>query len=520
MLIKLSPTGCFCFKQLLPVADTMDEGKMRTAGRQNMKEQQAINVDYENTGYDRGHLNPNFYQCDDSRTATFTLTNAVPQDPCFNQQSWKKMEEVSLQTMRQSCSFPGAERFFVTGVVRSRTRIPNAEHDAEADRTREFNRVSIPSHMWTAVCCHDTIKQDNKDKGFSFAYIGKNKADSIVEILPVSDLEAKLVSNDLDVDRYQSANIFVDDCNENSINSTPIRALVSVPMDIRVANTLDDLSRVEQSSIPPKKRKLVHQAVSLITSQRVAAYDYSFARLDLGITLPRNSESISKTRAILREENPALLLFRAHDLTAATVRPPHTELDATAIEQNENITVSSRKRKYLNVFHNDTNASKNDQDNTPVEDEYLIVADLSADGSDVTANGDRCVNSSCKVGGGTFHRWCYTDWDKTQGQCCVSECKFRGGKSSQTCYTGASNTAEKECSSRFSTIAVSGKHCLAEHECGLHGYSYYWCYTDLDKNWDYCCQPWHPCDKHDKTAYKWCYRDQSKTGTHWAYCHY
>ena len=107
-----------------------------------MKEQQAVNVDYENTGYDRGHLNPNSYQCDDSRTATFTFTNAVPQDPCFNQQSWKKMEEVSLQTMRLNCSFPGAERYFVTGIVRSRTRIPNEEHDAEADTAREFNRVT------------------------------------------------------------------------------------------------------------------------------------------------------------------------------------------------------------------------------------------------------------------------------------------------------------------------------------------------------------------------------------------
>ena len=106
---------------------------METASQQTerYKTEQAINADYSNTGYDRGHLNPNFYQCGEGRTATFTLTNAVPQDPCFNQQSWKKMEEVALKTMRKDCSFPGARRYFVSGIVQQGVRIPNREHDLE-----------------------------------------------------------------------------------------------------------------------------------------------------------------------------------------------------------------------------------------------------------------------------------------------------------------------------------------------------------------------------------------------------
>ena len=59
------------------------------------------------------------------------LTNAVPQDPCFNQQSWKKMEEVALKTMRKDCYFPGARRYFVTGIVQQEVRIPNREHELE-----------------------------------------------------------------------------------------------------------------------------------------------------------------------------------------------------------------------------------------------------------------------------------------------------------------------------------------------------------------------------------------------------
>ncbi|XP_078344017.1 endonuclease domain-containing 1 protein-like [Oculina patagonica] len=284
----------FIEPQLLPASGGMGQRNMQTAGhdQRTIKEVQAINEDYENTDYDRGHLNPNSYQCNDSRTATFTLTNAVPQDPCFNQQSWKKMEKVSMDTMRQNCI--GAERYFVTGVVPKRTRIPNEKHDAyvEVERMRDYNRVTVPKYMWTAACCYDPNNQGN---GFSFAYIGKNTPDSIVEIMSVSELEAKLVSSDLGSDRYQNAHIFTDDCNENSQKSKNMRARISVPMDIRVANTLDNLTRVDQSSIPLKKRKLVHQAVDLLNSKKVAAYDYSFARIDLGITLERNDGLLRDT---------------------------------------------------------------------------------------------------------------------------------------------------------------------------------------------------------------------------------
>lgn len=220
------------------------------------------------------------------------------------------------------------------------------------------------------------------------------------------------------------------------------------------------------------------------------------------------------------------MLYKANDLTPGT-RPAVGHLggehDAYGIhtsstKQDKNTTVS-RNRPYLDARDASKQGGTNDKASTPVEDEYLIVPNLSAAGSEVTLNGDRCINSSCSVGGGKFHRWCYTDWSKTQGQCCVSECKFRGGKDHQTCFTGASNTDEKACSSRFSAIAVSGQPCLAEHECGLHGYSYYWCYVDIDKNWDYCCQPWHACAKYSTNYDKWCYAGKTKKSK-WKYCYY
>ena len=41
------------------------------------------------------------------------------------------MEEVALKTMRKDCSFPGARRYFVSGIVQQGVRIPNREHDLE-----------------------------------------------------------------------------------------------------------------------------------------------------------------------------------------------------------------------------------------------------------------------------------------------------------------------------------------------------------------------------------------------------
>lgn len=428
-----------------------------------------------------------------------------------------------MRTMRTSCSFPGAKRFFVTGVVRSRSRIPNENHDNEGDRIRVYNRVTVPSHMWTAVCCDASEATDpaNQNNGFSFAYIGKNTADSFVDILTVSDLQAKLSSNELGLDRYESVKIFTDDCSENSQKSKRIRAQVSIPMDIRVANAVDSLSRVEQSTIPLKKRKLAHQVVNLIGSKKVAAFNYSLVRLDLGITSARNNALLNKRRETLRKEGFDLLLFRTYGpgFTSALV-PPHTELDAyenhtDSTKQNVDMTVLRRRNKYLDGMDDDKQGGTNDQVISPMVDEYLIVPELSAEGSDITIAGDRCINSICGYSQETTYRWCYTDIKKNYDYCCANKCMFRNNGNNPTCSVGDRIRA---CSIRSSIITVKGNRCLPGHECGLHGEIYYWCYVDIAKNWEYCCQPWHACNKYGET-YKWCYAGKNKE-TAWQKCFY
>ena len=248
---------------------------METASQQTerYKTVQAINVDYRDTGYDRGHLNPNFYQCGEGRTATFTLTNAVPQDPCFNQQSWKKMEEVAWKTMRKDCFFPGARRYFVTGIVPQGLQIPFTEHDREGDVTnRDSNRVTVPSYLWTAICC-DASSTTNQQDGFSFAYIGKNTPDPFVKILSVSELEAILINHDLVGNSYTAAKIFVDDCNENTEKSKSARTKVADPVNL--LNAANAIRWMDQSTLPPMKRKIFHEVLDLIQSG-VSANGYSF----------------------------------------------------------------------------------------------------------------------------------------------------------------------------------------------------------------------------------------------------
>ncbi|XP_034645456.1 endonuclease domain-containing 1 protein-like [Trachemys scripta elegans] len=71
--------------------------------KEKLKERQAINEDYERTHYERGHLNPNSFQCGQGRIATFTLTNAVLMDPCFNRVNWYEPERHLKIQLTNSC---------------------------------------------------------------------------------------------------------------------------------------------------------------------------------------------------------------------------------------------------------------------------------------------------------------------------------------------------------------------------------------------------------------------------------
>ena len=68
--------------------------------------------------------------------------------------------------------------------------------------------------------------------------------------------------------------IFVDDCNENTAKSKTTRAQVVAPVNLRLANAANEIRRLEQSAILPKKREVFHEVLDLIQSS-VSANGYS-----------------------------------------------------------------------------------------------------------------------------------------------------------------------------------------------------------------------------------------------------
>ncbi|GLD47995.1 endonuclease domain-containing 1 protein-like protein [Lates japonicus] len=60
----------------------------------NLKESQAVDEDYKDSEYTRGHLAPSSHQgTEEDRKATFTLTNIVPQMEGSNGITWKDLEK-------------------------------------------------------------------------------------------------------------------------------------------------------------------------------------------------------------------------------------------------------------------------------------------------------------------------------------------------------------------------------------------------------------------------------------------
>ncbi|XP_035392085.1 endonuclease domain-containing 1 protein-like [Electrophorus electricus] len=116
---------------------------------------QALNEDYVNSGYDKGHLYSVFHtnkqSCADS---TFTLTNAAPQNPPFNRGQWRKMESDVVEIFRSKCSQNRA--YVVTGVVPSTGNT----------KILVKNRVNVPSHFWSAYCCLDNNNQSISSGGY------------------------------------------------------------------------------------------------------------------------------------------------------------------------------------------------------------------------------------------------------------------------------------------------------------------------------------------------------------------
>ncbi|XP_063289130.1 endonuclease domain-containing 1 protein-like [Pelobates fuscus] len=105
-----------------------------------IKQVQAINSDYSNPDYHKGHLNPNAdHPAGPGQEATYTLANVAPMYGSLNCGQWRTNEE-RVRNIAKKC----AKMYVVTGVVPGSEWIPVKGVQ---------QRVNIPSHIWSAFCC-------------------------------------------------------------------------------------------------------------------------------------------------------------------------------------------------------------------------------------------------------------------------------------------------------------------------------------------------------------------------------
>ncbi|XP_067235449.1 endonuclease domain-containing 1 protein [Chanodichthys erythropterus] len=137
---------------------------------------QAVNSDYDGSGYDRGHLYPVQHTNNHlSMLATSTLTNAAPQDPTFNQGVWKTHEGAVIKDLK-GCK---GKAYVVTGVV------PDINNKIPTNNPKNNHRVTVSKYYWRATCCVKNGVFTGK------GYYGPNNNDK-VETLTIAELQEML----------------------------------------------------------------------------------------------------------------------------------------------------------------------------------------------------------------------------------------------------------------------------------------------------------------------------------------
>ncbi|XP_074394786.1 endonuclease domain-containing 1 protein-like [Zonotrichia albicollis] len=138
---------------------------------QQIGQNQAITQDYQNLqGLDRGQLCPIVHQSGDyNKTATFTLTNIVPQNSILLEGAWKEYEKKTMAQNTQGCT----TTYVITGAVPGDNYISN-------------NRVNVPSHIWSAACCLGDEKPTK-----AWGAIAENNMNEVT-VISLGELEEEL----------------------------------------------------------------------------------------------------------------------------------------------------------------------------------------------------------------------------------------------------------------------------------------------------------------------------------------
>jgi endonuclease G, mitochondrial len=91
--------------------------------------------DYSDSGYDRGHMTPSGDRSStpENQSATFLMTNILPQAPDNNQGPWEKLEEYCRELVKQ-----GKELYIVSGGYGNKGML-------------QKGKITIPEQMWKVI---------------------------------------------------------------------------------------------------------------------------------------------------------------------------------------------------------------------------------------------------------------------------------------------------------------------------------------------------------------------------------
>ena len=100
----------------------------------------VVSGDYTNSGFDRGHLCPSDDRDAgaDDNSATFLMTNIIPQAPDLNRQTWRLLEEYCRQLAAD-----GNELYIIAGVYGKGGSNSNGLRNTLAD-----GKVTVPARCW------------------------------------------------------------------------------------------------------------------------------------------------------------------------------------------------------------------------------------------------------------------------------------------------------------------------------------------------------------------------------------
>lgn len=103
----------------------------------------AKTSDYNNTGFDRGHLCPSDDRdgTADDNSATFLMTNIVPQSQRHNREVWKDLEEYCRKLMASN-----NELYIIAGTDGTRGTGANGEMSKLAD-----GKITVPASLWKVI---------------------------------------------------------------------------------------------------------------------------------------------------------------------------------------------------------------------------------------------------------------------------------------------------------------------------------------------------------------------------------